>query len=132
MAMDVAFGTGMLIGRMRVRYVSHDEGEGTRSENVYDDIQRSYSLLTLGTLSTKQDSRRRAETWISVACSLALSFSMLSSLIRARQDGLSSRTTYRITDKGRIPARRGSPVRPFFGCLQNTQLSFFRPVRPSS
>ena len=55
MAMEVAFGTGMLIGWMRVRDVSHDEGDGTGSENVHDDIQRSYSLLTLGTLSTKQD-----------------------------------------------------------------------------
>ena len=55
MAMEVAFGTGMLIGWMRVRYVPHDEGDGTGSENVHNFIQRSYSLLTLGTLSTKQD-----------------------------------------------------------------------------
>ena len=55
MAMEVAFGTGMLIGWMRVRYVPHDEGDGTGSENVHDDIQRSHSLLTLVTLSTKQD-----------------------------------------------------------------------------
>jgi hypothetical protein len=44
MAMGVAFGTGMLIGWMRVRYGPHDEGDSTGSENVQDDIQRSYFL----------------------------------------------------------------------------------------
>ena len=57
MAMEVAFGTGMLIGWMRVRYVPHDEGDGTGSENVHNDIQRSYSLLTLGTLSLSRIDR---------------------------------------------------------------------------
>jgi hypothetical protein len=56
-AMEVAFGTGMLIGWMRVRYVPHDEGDGTGSENVHNDIQRSYSLLTLGTLSLSRIDR---------------------------------------------------------------------------
>jgi hypothetical protein len=71
-AMDVAFGTGMLIGWIRVRYVPHDEGDGTGSENVHNDIQRSYSLLTL-----------------------------------SRQDSLSSRITYRITEQGRITRPSG-------------------------
>jgi hypothetical protein len=55
----------MLIEWIRVRYVPHDEGDGTGSENVHNDIQRSYSLLTL-----------------------------------SRQDSLSSRITYRITEQG--------------------------------
>ena len=43
MTVEVTLGTGMLIGWMCVDYVPGDEGDGSDSEDMFDDVQRSCS-----------------------------------------------------------------------------------------